>query len=655
MKLIDNILYMELPELVECGIKENTIWHASSRKSPSWQIIDDPADRRKVLIGYEKLKDQYKDMVIARYGNPYEHMAKQPIRDMVTKDLKAEAVFLAYRYGPNKDNSLPTGTQAKVDYVKRYTTAASWLNMLVKAAEDKKAIKKAVNLNIEQFYLHVLEIIKRDQIDLPSNYQALLRRRREYQEKGYECLIDWRFGNKNAAKVDNEVSSSLLLTLVSNANQYDDVYVCMRYNEWAVQNGHSPITSRTVCNWRQDNEHLILSTREGQAPWYDKYGKEVKGYRPSAPLYLVESDDNHLDLLFIDEETGNAFSKYKAIVVTDSYNDYVLGYAYTSGEITVELVQAAYLNAMHHLRELTGGWYLPHEVKTDRWGIKRLEPFYESMGNYFRTPVGSKRRGFLEQFFGSPLWKNSLKAGANNYSGNNMVAKTRGVNVEELALNRKERPTLTEGRTQVENFFHRLRHTPDNKTGITKQQQWLNAFAAMPDADKKAINDEQFLLTFGVQHLPQGRTVAITKGGVEPMIQGVQYGFIVPPDLYLQNVGRQVTVIYDPYDMSRVLCTDFASLRFLASSDRRGPRALADFQVGNRTALNSFLAEKREDTRKVAEAADRRREILRRNGVDAEAMLQGGVMVKELKQAAEERYLQQTTERRGDYNPFELM
>src|ERR1700755_298026 len=102
MKTIDHTLYLEFSELAECGVSENTIWKASERKSPSWNIIQHPDDRRKILIGFEMLRQDYKEKVIARYGNPYEYVAKGPIRNMVLGDLEAEKFFLAYRYDGDK-------------------------------------------------------------------------------------------------------------------------------------------------------------------------------------------------------------------------------------------------------------------------------------------------------------------------------------------------------------------------------------------------------------------------------------------------------------------------------------------------------------------------------------------------------------------------
>jgi predicted transcriptional regulator len=152
MKIIDNRLYIEFTEMVECGVSSNYISKAKSDGVKCWKFIEDPEDRRKVLIDYEDLRDQYKEKVQKRFGSPYDYIAKQPIKKLIEKDFKAEEFYYAYRYDSDKFLA--------ADYVHKYTLAASWLNMLIKVNADKKIIKKLLNLSIDQFFTHVCDIIK---------------------------------------------------------------------------------------------------------------------------------------------------------------------------------------------------------------------------------------------------------------------------------------------------------------------------------------------------------------------------------------------------------------------------------------------------------------------------------------------------------------
>jgi len=651
MKLINNILYIEFAELVDCGVSANYLRKAKSTGTKCWTFIDDPADKRKVLIQFDAMKDEYKKKVEARLGNPHERMAKQPIRNLIKWDDKAEEFYLSYRYNGSDNTPKPL----PIEHVKKYTGAANFLNMLKHVNDDKKALKELLKLNLEQFYIHALEMIEQDKIDLPTSYRRLLAKRKEYETNGYASLVDWRFGNTIAAKVKDELSQSTLIEMLKHPNQYDDVFITMQYNAWAKENGYKMIDPATVGNWRRKNEGEIVMYREGNADLKNKFLKQAKGYRPTAPLLMLESDDNYLDLLFIDpNDTTNHkfFHKYKAIVVMDSFNDYVLGYAYAE-QLSIELVKAAYLSAMYYVRSLTGNWHLPHEVKTDRWGIESLRPFYSALGKYADTPVGSKNRGYIEQLFSSPHWKRCLKIGANNYTGNNMGAKYRGVNQEVLNRNKKDYPLIgNEATTQIENFFHRLRFMPQSN-GVSKHDQWLSAFNAMPVERKRLINDEQFLLKAGIEHNNHGKGIRITNRGVEPQINGVKYSYDLETDRPLMEyIGKPVSIMYDPFDMSRVLVTDFDKVRLIGREARLSPRAMQDTHTDSRTYLNAILNEKKSDVEMIASKTARRIEVMESAGVDSESLLQAGVMVKELKQDAEQRFLQRSVtgvESEGDY------
>lgn len=662
-KIVEGKLYLTFTEMVDCGVSENYLRKAKSTGTKCWSFINDPEDKRKVLVEYEALKDEYKEKVKARFGNPYERQAKQPIRDMIKWSDEAEKFYLAYRFiaANGEEQPLPIG------HVKKYTGAVNFLNMLKEVTEDKRALKDLLKLTLEQFYNHCLEIIDQDKIDLPTSYRRLLAKRKEYERltpalstgegvmrPNYESLISWKFGNQTAAKVSDEVAESTLLKMIAHPNQYDDVFIAMQYNKWAVENNRKAITPATVGVRRRSNYHDLVMEREGNAALKNKFLIQAKGVRPSTPLLLVENDDNVLDLLFNDPENPRAEKRYVAMVVTDGFNDYPLGKAYAlAGTLnegqSIMLVKAAYIDAMYHIRSITGNWLLPFEVKADNWAIKSLQPFYTGMGKFIPTPVGSKNRGYIEQFFGSIHWKRCLKIGANNYSGNNITAKTRGVNMEALARNKKERALIgNEAQEQIESFFYRLRHMPQSN-GVSKHQQWLEALSRIAEDKKRVINDEQFLLKFGIEHNPGvGKQNRISNRGVEPQIAGVQYSYNIDGN-WRPHEGKAVKIIYDPYDMSRVLITDFDKVRMMAYEPNLSPRALADAHTNSRTFLNAVLNEKREAVEEISARIEKRNKILVEANQDYEAVLQSGMMLKAPKQAAEakafERMLNPKTEK----------
>lgn len=661
MKIIDNILWIELADFISAGWTLSTVHKANHRNGAYWQMMPDPSDKRRPLVKYEDLRDEHKAKLKAQFGDVYLYTAKSPILRRVERDAQAEAFYLAYRYD---------GKSISQEHVAKYTTASSWLNMVIKATADKKALKKELNLMIADFYSHVLDLIGSEGVDLPTSYKRFTAKLKDYQDNGYASLIDWRFGRQPNLKVKDEVCEATLLELLSDPRQHDDVFISYAYNAWAQKQGYETITHATVGNWRRKHAHLITMPRNGNKEWRDTYGLVIKGRRPSKPTLMWEHDDNHLDLFFTTERDGKeyGYQRVKGIFIIDSYNDYILGYAVTSGELKANHIRLAYLNAMHHIHELTGSWYLPHETKSDRWNGKELMPFYLSMGNYQKSTVGGSRgRGYIEQLFGTSDWQNCLKAGNNNYNGHNISSRTAGVNREWLEANKRERPMLSEAPDQVAQFVERLRHLP-TKDGRSRQDQWLQAWADMPMDARRPITHEQFLHIFGFKHEPAGRPVTITNKGVDVQIANRRFLYHIPPAIHLAAIGKQVHVVYDPLNMDQVLITDYAKVRFMANANHGIAKAMADYTDGHREQLNKLMDRQTADVATVTEAQERRREVLRNNQIDAESLLKANVLVKGIRQAAEQDYFIPDTikgslpaaalagmDDDGDFDPFENM
>ena len=660
LKTIDNSLYIEFQEMVDCLMlqgdkrRENVeiyLRKAKSTGTKCWEFIDDPNDKRKVLVKYEALKDNYKELVQKKFGNPYDYIETQPIKNLVQKDFKAQQFFLTAIVG---GKNLPTET------VNKYTIAASWLNMLVKIGDDVRFIKKELGLSKLEFWDNVSVIIKAEKIDLPSSYGKLVSQKdsaiKKYKASGYASLIDPRFGNKSAAKITDDIAKDVLADLIANHNQHDDTIILLAYNKWAVDNNKKPILApQTIGNFRRENDHLLRIERNGNSDWYNTYGKVIKGKRPAAPLFLVEHDDNDLDKYFKDGD--NNYYRFKLICVKDAYKDYILGWA-AGSEVSIELIQAAYLDAMHHIKQLTGGWYLPHQLKSDRWGIDKdlkgvLAQFYKKIDPKF-FPAKTARSKYIESSFGT-RWHQFLKMDdLNNYAGHNITSLSR-INRDELDLNKKNFPSKEVGLYYINAFINALR-SQKNSDGKTLTQQWTEKFFECELSQQRQIDRTSMLLTFGMKHIvPSAQNPelpnSITSSGIELTIAGEDYNFDIPDEYYLPNISKKVQVIYDPLDMSDVLVTDNNSLRFIAPEMRSVSRTRIEMTEHDNSIYWQKMHQKQRHMQLVADAAFERKNRLQKAGVnskkllnsmieipDPEALLQAGVLTKELKQAAETSY-----------------
>lgn len=596
-----------------------------------------------VLIEYDTLPKKYQDDVKRIFGDPYQYITNQPIKNLLIEDLKAEQFY--------RDYTLPNGLKLPAqdkdvkgkpvtNYVKEYALAASWLNNIINLTENKRALKDQLNISVAVFWERIMMILKADGVRLPASERRLKDAIKRYKNNGYESLIEsFRFGNTNSRKVNSEVAEALLLELLSHDHQHDYTIVAKAYNEWATVNNHAPITDRAVSYWAIKYKHLITAKREGNAKNYNRFNKQILRSRPSAPLLLINSDDNVLDLYFFEEKVNrktnyiqkNYYYRPVMYVVMDAYNDYILGYA-IGDTVTIELVKEAYRNAENHVKQLLNGYYLPHQIQTDRWGLSKggeLEQFYESMATY--TPATAKvaQGKYIERAFGV-TWHQTLKSFL-NYAGQNITAKER-LSPEAIERNRSNFPAKEKAPEQIGLFIEMLRQQVNPKTGISRREEWLNGVSEKSKA--RAISIEQHLQIFGVLHKPRnGGKNRLLTSGLELMDR--RFVYEIPAFYFPEHVNKAVNVIYDPYDMSQVLVTDGKGVRFVAHEYERSPSCIADHTKETRQLWQQRIEEKKVIAAVPAKEAEKRKTLLERAAIDAESLLQGSVLIKQIRHQAE--------------------
>jgi hypothetical protein len=645
--------------MIDCGVSENTLWRASLRGSKSWPIIDHPEHGKKKLIIWTKLKFEYQSLGLRLLNNidPLEYIKFQPIKDLVQPDHTAREFFINYKFADHK--CLP------LEYQKKYCVATDWLNMLQKVAADPDFVKKTLKTSMDNFYSNVGKLIKSEGIELPSSYRHLKPLIKQYGTLAvpdrYKLLISEKFGNENSKKLKDEVAESLLLELIGHANQFDDVYICKKYNDWAISTDRKPITPGTVGNYRRKNGFDLEASRSGKSPWYNTYGKVIHRSRPSAPLLLIDSDDNDLDLFFQHEfldKKGhrkiNYFHRFKLVVVMDAFNDYILGYSYFDGA-SKDAIKLAYLDAIHHIHQLTGGFFFPHQIRTDHFGIGSkkgsptdLQQFYESIAIHTPPALKNARSKSIEAAFGK-VWHQQLKQ-FSNYAGHNITSQFR-LNQDNLDLVKTDFPHRDEAYLQIEQFINSLRNLK-GEDGRTRQEVWLEAFMSSEMSQEKRVSHMRVLQTLGEQHT---HTNKITNAGLQVTLGQQLRTYDIPDDIYTHYIGKSVQVYYSPLDYSKVFVTDGDKLRFIASEFQRVPQALADFKEGDRARLNIQLELKRKHVEAISERKNQRQQILSNYGIQASSYLQANVLEKQVKFEAEKQYLNQQQSRSIGFNPIDKM
>jgi hypothetical protein len=632
MEYLDGKLCLEYSEIVPSVLEESNYKQLKLRGNITVHGLG--GNGRKVFIEFDSMPPKYKAKVREIYGDPYIYASRMPILNALEWDHKAQTFYMGYELPngdklPNADTDLRG--KAQINYVKRYTEAASWLNMLSRLTTDKAALKRELNISIMQFWEEATGLISTKKVNLPANAKRLKEKLKNYQVAAiparYEALIEaHKFGNDFSKKIKDEEAESFMKGLLSATNKHDDTVIASTYNQWATETGRDTITPGVVGYWRKKWANFLMLDREGMGALYTKISKQGQRKRASAPLLLVNSDDNVFDCFFRTDDSN--WFRPVLYVVIDAFNDYILGYA-VGPTVTKELVKEAYRNAQQHVQGLTGDAYLWQQIQTDHWGISgknttELEAFYNSMATF--TPAARKnaQAKYIERSFGV-VWHQELKKEfPHNYSGHNITAKEK-LNTE----NRDPKlfPPVSEAQERIERFINRMRMTKRKGCEMSRLEEWVEAFKTSEKSKTKLLSPELRLSIFGKvhEHLNQ-----ITSKGVTPTLLGERRVYELSQQQIFDHIGKRVQVTYDESDLSQVLISDGKGVRFVAREFQLLPGAIADYETGDRERINGLLEEKKTILPAIQQWGNDWKASLERGGIDAESRLQGGVLVKEI-------------------------
>jgi hypothetical protein len=645
-----------MKDAVDCGFIEQRLREAKSRGVKCWDLIDDPDDKRKVLMGYEALNDARKRMVWDRFGNPYEHVIRQPILEMVQNDPIAHLHYNTKMIGAER---------LDVTTVNKYTRAASWLNMLRDL--DKQVVKKVMNVSVEDFYIHAGELISLEKAhsknkayagldvlpgDFPSSKQRLMAKVQVYRSGGYDSVIDARFDNKNAAKIGKVMPAGLAAhkvvlpkklsiaapqmpenmgLMVPNsenkaggfdpelkekqmaviracarlANNLSPAQVTKMVNVIFQQNGWETVSRYTIGAIMKENEHVLTPGRRGKRTYMNEVAMQNKRKAPQWPMLYVTLDGWTAELMYREysKKKGWEYKRLVVVVVLDPCGKYPLGYAIGERE-TAELIREGCRNAILHTKELFGEVYQPLQVQSDNYASKALTPFYQAMAAKYYTPaeVGNAKAKVIEPYF-MYLNKQYCQTQYSNWSGFNIDAsKENQVNREYLDKIKDQFPD----KAGVEKQIHAI-ITQDRELKVADYvAKWREA----PEDTKVKVDVANYLMMFG--EVLGDRTVQITGQGLVKQIDGVAYTYDSFDPGFRANMHMDWLVMGDKHNLGHVLAVSpDGKTRFVLEQKRELPMDLystTQEDVDSRMEVKHFNKDRMHE---IAEQSGRDMDITR--------------------------------------------
>lgn len=638
MEIINNIAYIAYRELVKSDDNPTGVMSESYCKKLIHNGILRKSGRgcysSPVMIEFDSLPPKYREQWVAIHGDPKKSSEEKTFISRLKPDPKAVEIFTVYRYDGNK--KLPE------DVIRKYCNDAMIFNTLHEMIEQNRTARNKHGkgqTGIWEWALGVVDSVREFYPNTIPNTAITLRRKYDkYLSEGHYSLIHAGYGNDNKYSFKNPIGEALMMQLCCHGNNLGAPQIAQTYNIWAKGNDEAPVSERTVIKFQHDREIDIMYHRDGKAKFRDKYDRVINRTRPSAPMMLINSDDNDIDLLFIserhvvkkDKTTGeqkvhtivDKFFRFKIYVVLDVHCNYVLGYAVGDCNSN-DLVKRAYRNAMQHVRKMTGSYYLWHQIVADKWSWKEMLPYYQSQATTTLAETGNARSKPIEAFFGTS-WHKALKEHL-FYCGNNNQAKTK-MSPEWIQQHEKYRPMKHEGYAIIARHIETMRKMEWGKSGKTCESVWLENFNKSEVSREREISTETYLSIFGQEH---SRPNNVTNKGIEITINGEKIRYDIPKNIYRDVVGRKMQVVYGPEDLSEILVKD-DKYQFTTTPYINQPMAIKDMKPVDGVRLNELLQDKKDFIKDIITEDEYRKELLETAGITAQTMLQTGVLIKEI-------------------------
>ncbi len=421
-KVIDNILYVGTPFIVNYGVSEGYVKkvlnYARMGKSSSWQNIPDTSDARKRLIQYDSIPLS----TIQKYSIP----SKEEILEQIAKSELAKLVIKQKGVKEYFENNSDT-----FDRAAEYARLVDW-GVFLAPFTTRKAKDLRLNFsNLYDLYETALQCMKieavlKDRLKRVSNQRAFERdyikpfKRHLNKEISFEqacdAIVDGRVGVKNALKRTPECEKiiiSLYINLESDIKMLPEV-IWSHYT--SITRGEQSIVDKCTGELFIDtvdaerlpelcvNTVRNIITRPDIVAWADKfrhgskyhndvYRPYVHGTKPRYSLTMTSSDGQHVPLrLKINNKA--VYKRAKAYLIFDVASEAIIGYAIGMEENT-DLMRQAFKNLLMY----TGG-LVPIQNQLDNFGQafkSELEEIYPIVS--FCAPYNPQSK-YAENYIG---------------------------------------------------------------------------------------------------------------------------------------------------------------------------------------------------------------------------------------------------------------
>ncbi|MCU7615631.1 hypothetical protein NZ698_00355 [Chryseobacterium sp. PBS4-4] len=534
----------------------------------------------KAQVEFDSIPERFRVQIVKKLGYPPKKCTQNLILNYYKDDYEAVDFYAYYLL----DEYRTLSTEKQEEYVKN----AQMLQALeiyiketlafVKSRNGKRGLTEIWN----DAAVAVAEV--KDQIGhtLPKSSRRLKEKLDEFKKESYAALVSENFGNKKASKVKDSQQEALLRSLLRDHRTFDNEQIAMVYNSVAKVQQFPELSASTIGNYRKKWNLLVYAGTKGEKGFDNAIAMHVKRSAPTSPMLFWTVDGWDAELLYQKSSTnlkGNSTTTYHnrltMVVVLDPSVKYPVGYAIGTQE-NAQLIKAALRNAVQHTEELFGSKHKVLQIQADNYAKKEMTSFYEIVSDKF-TPakVGNAKSKVIEPWF--KHFNKTYCQLAPNWSGQGIKSKVQP-NDEYLNKIRHSFPDQEGCMMQLMRMIEMERER--------LQDQYLQAYAEMPQDAKKAISQQEYLLHFGET---TGFTNKLSHNGLHVAINGRKMEYDSFDINFRMNAHLDWTIKFDSNNLQEVLAyNEKQNISFILQQKYVQPMALYDRKDGDSEQLEKI-------------------------------------------------------------------
>lgn len=347
-------LCVTVPELVECGVSENTIKVGLCRtRTGEAYCWPHHKEGNTIYLHYDGLKSKYQMLIDQRFcqGVSAEVWVTNREAQQKQKELQAICSNLPQMVEvyPEDLRELNESGLFKPENAQKIARSAGWLRLWRKL--DVKTARKMGFVSVTELQTALFGLCMTEQSSGFVKFakpigaiRVLDRKAREFETSGLSALVGGYFGNANREMIDSVVHA-VLMDLASSPLKYSFEDMAMIYNT-ASDYAHLP--RMTVSAIKQHlnkpaHKKVWIYLRHGKLVGDSLYQPQALRDTPSRPDYLWSIDGTTMQFYYRDAQ-DRILSDLYVYFVADAHSGAIIGksvaFAETSGMVTAALQEA---------------------------------------------------------------------------------------------------------------------------------------------------------------------------------------------------------------------------------------------------------------------------------------------------------------------------